>query len=129
VQEEKDLLDLTEEEIYLKRMSDEANGDLLYLSEDQKKQRLEEAERRRFGRYWVWEGYFNEKHEAQWLDTVEALKHVNEQVLEDIEDYILLEGFKPLKDDKIQKLIDEDQAERITNEKKLRKKGADEYFK
>lgn len=29
----------------------------------------------------------------------------------------------------MQKLIDEDQKERIANEKKLRKKGADEYYK
>jgi hypothetical protein len=34
VQEEKDPLELTEEEIYLKRMSDEANVDLLYLSDE-----------------------------------------------------------------------------------------------
>lgn len=99
---------MTEEEIYLKRMSDAANVDLLFLSDEQKKKHLEEAERKKFGRYWVWEGYFNEKNEQKWLDTVEALKHVNEQVLEDIEDYILLEAFKPWKEDKIQKFIDED---------------------
>lgn len=62
MQEEKDPLELTEEEIYLKRMSDEANVDLLFLSDEQKKQHLEEAERKKFGRYWVWEGYYNEKN-------------------------------------------------------------------
>ena len=50
-------------------------------------------------------------------------------MIEDIEDYILLEAFKPLKEDKIQKIIDEDQNERMLNEKKLKKKGADEYYK
>ena len=129
VPEEKDPLELTEEEIYLKRMSDEANVDLLFMSEEQLRQHLEEAERKRFGRYWIWDGYFNEKNQQKWLNTAEALKHVNDQVIEDIEDYILLEAFKPLKEDKVQKLIDEDQKERIANEKKLRKKGADEYFK
>lgn len=77
VQEEKDPLLMTEEEIYLKRMSDEANVDLLFLTDDQKKQRLEEAERKRFGRYWTWDGYFNEKNKDLWLDTAEALKHIN----------------------------------------------------
>jgi len=62
VPEEKDPLEMTEEEIYLKKLSDEANVDLLYLSEDQMKQRLEEAERKKYGRHWIWEGYFNEKN-------------------------------------------------------------------
>lgn len=129
VPEEKDPLEMTEEEIYLKRMSDEANVDLLYLSEEQKRQRLEEAERKKFGRYWVWEGYFNEKNKDLWLDTVEALKHINEQVIEDIEDAILLEAFKGVNDkNKLQKMIDDDQKERMTNEKKLTKKGADEWY-
>ena len=39
---------------------------------------LEEAERKKYGRYWIWEGYFDEKHTEMWLDTAEALKHVNE---------------------------------------------------
>jgi len=122
-------LQMTEEEIYLKRMSDEANVDLLYLSDLEKKQRLEEAERKKFGRYWIWDGYFNEKNKDLWLDTAEALKHINEQVIEDIQDYILLEAFKGMPEMKIQKFIDEDQKDRITNEKKLRKKGAEEYYK
>lgn len=92
---------MTEEELYLKKMSDEANVDLLFLTDDQKKARLEEAERKKYGRYWIWEGYFNEKNEQMWLDTAEALKHVNEQVIEDIEDVILLEAFKGVGEAKI----------------------------
>lgn len=113
VPEEKDPLEMTEEEIYLKKLSDEANVDLLYLSEDQMKQRLEEAERKKYGRHWIWEGYFNEKNQSKWLATAENLKHINDQVIEDVQDYILLEGFKPMKEDKVQKMIDEDQKERI----------------
>jgi len=79
-------------------MSDEANIDVLFMSEEQKKQHLEEAERKKFGRYWIWELYFNQKNEAKWLKTAEDLKHVNDQVIEDIEDYILLEAFKPMKE-------------------------------
>jgi hypothetical protein len=33
----------------------------------------------------------------KWLDTAEALKHINDHVLQDIEDSILLEGFKGMK--------------------------------
>lgn len=99
---------MTEEEIYLKKLSDEANVDLLYLTEDQKAAKLEEAERKKYGRYWTWEGYFNEKNKEMWLNTAEALKHINDQVIEDIEDFILLEAFKGQSESKIQKFIDED---------------------
>ena len=99
--QEIDPLQMTEEEIYLKRMSDEANVDLLYLSDLEKKQRLEEAERKKFGRYWIWDGYFNEKNKEMWLETAENLKHINEQVIEDIQDFILLEAFKGMQELKI----------------------------
>merc|ERR1711957_181689 len=48
-----------------------------------------------------------------------ALKHVNDHVLQDIEDYILLEGFKKDKPDRVRKIIEDDHASRITNTKKL----------
>lgn len=78
VVEEKDPLEMTEDEIYFKRMSEGENVNLSYMSEDQKAQFLEDMERKRFGRYWIWEGYFNQKHEQQWLDTTESLKHINQ---------------------------------------------------
>lgn len=40
-----------------------------------------------------------------------------------------MEAFKGLNEAKVQKLIDEDQKERIGNEKKLRKKDAEDYYK
>lgn len=49
VVEEKDPLTMTEDEIYLKRLSGEE--DLSLLSDDQRKHRLEEIERKKFGRY------------------------------------------------------------------------------
>ena len=64
------------------------------LSEAQKQAALDKKEREEYGRYWVWEGYFNEKNKDQWLETVEMLKNINDHVLQDIEDAILLEGFK-----------------------------------
>lgn len=64
------------------------------LSEAQKQAAIEKKEREEYGRYWVWESYFNEKNKEQWLETVEMLKNINDHVLQDIEDAILLEGFK-----------------------------------
>ena len=127
--EEKDPLEMTEEELYLKKLSDEANVDLMFLSEGEKQKKIEEAERKKYGRYWIWEGYYNEKKMDLWLDTAEALKHVNDQVNEDIEDSILLKAFKGVSEAKVQKMIDDDQKERLLNEKKLKKNNADEWYK
>ena len=48
-------------------------------------------------------------------------------VLQDIEDYILLQGFKGTKPAQIQKLIENDHAERIMHQKKLLGKEGEEY--
>merc|ERR1712113_444662 len=54
-----------------------------------------EKELAEYGRTWIWEGYFNEdEHTPNWKEGAERLRHINPQVLEDIEDYILLDGFK-----------------------------------
>jgi hypothetical protein len=70
-----------------------------------------------YGRFWIWEGYFNEKNKEKWLECAEALKHVNDHVLQDIEDFIILKGFGREKPDKIRQLIDEDHRTRIAYEK------------
>lgn len=74
-------------EIYA-RLQLEANSEVEGLNEQQKAERKEELERRRYGRLWMQEGYFNEKNSGKWLEAAEILKTVNEHVLEDIEDYI-----------------------------------------
>lgn len=66
-----------------------------------------------YGRYWMWDGYFNEKNQQMWLDTAEQLKHVNNHVLQDIEDYILLQGFKKERPDKVKEAIELDHQARI----------------
>lgn len=50
-------------------------------TEEEIEREKEEAEREIYGRYWMWEGYFNEKKKDQWLETAEMLKHVNPHVL------------------------------------------------
>lgn len=69
---------MTIEELYLKKLQDEANVDILYLTEGQKEEMIADAERKKYGRYWVWEQYYNEKNQQIWLDTAEALKHIND---------------------------------------------------
>lgn len=56
----------------------------------------------------MWEGYYHQKNTAQWLETAENLKHINDHVLEDIEDAILLEAFKGLKPEKVRDFIEND---------------------
>lgn len=81
-----------------------------------------------YGRYWIWEGYFNEKIKQKWLDTAEALKHINDHVLQDIEDFILLKGFgRGVKPDKIREMIEDDHKSRIELNKKMMEDGVEEY--
>lgn len=69
---------MTTEELYLKKLQDEANVDILYLTEGQREANIEEAERKKYGRYWIWDSYFNDKNRQLWLDTADALKHIND---------------------------------------------------
>jgi len=31
----------------------------------------EELDRKTYGRFWVWDGYYNERNREQWLETAE----------------------------------------------------------
>ena len=43
-------------------------------------------EREKYGRFWLWENYSNPLNEPKWLENAEKLKHVNDHVIQDIED-------------------------------------------
>lgn len=101
---------------------------MIKKSDEQLKAMREDIEREIYGRYWMWEGYYNEKNQPQWLETAEALKNVNDHVLQDIEDSILLESFKGMKPDKIRDFIENDHNERILAQKKLFGKGSEEFM-
>ena len=83
------------------------------MTDDQLKARKEEEERKIYGRHWIWDGYFSEKNTQKWLDTAEDLKHINDHVLQDIEDAIILEGFKGVKKDKLKSVIEDDHLSKI----------------
>jgi len=95
-EEVKDPAHMTEEEIIASKLNDDGNG-VSNLSEAQLAAKKEEEERKKYGRFWIWDSYFSEKNMQKWLETAEALKHINNHVLQDIEDFILLEGFKGMK--------------------------------
>ena len=119
---------MTEEQIYAQKLENEAHGGL-NMSEAQKAAAEERKERMTYGRYWIWDGYFNDKNKQKWLDCAEALKHVNDHVLQDIEDYILIKGFGKEKPEKIRQMIDDDHKARIAFEKNQMEAGpeADEW--
>jgi len=35
----------------------------------------------KYGRMWIWDGYFNPKNRERWLAAAEKLRHVNPHVL------------------------------------------------
>jgi len=91
-------------------------NDPAYLAEQARlKEEADKKERETYGRFWVWEGYFNEKLQQKFLDTAEMLKHVNEHVLQDVEDFILLKGFKGMKMDAVKEKIEADRKQRIAH--------------
>lgn len=62
------------------------------------------------------------------MDTAEDLKHINDHVLQDIEDFILLEAFKGMKPDKIRDFIENDHNLRINEQKKLLGKESEAFM-
>ena len=67
---------------------------------------------------WIWEGYFAPAKKEQFLACAEKLRHINPHVIQDIEDFLLLEGLKGKKPIEIKKLIENDH-----NQKKHKKKN------
>ena len=82
-------------------------------SDEELKVLKDDAARKIYGRFWIWEGYYNEANNQKWLDTANDLKSINDHVLQDVEDYILLESFKGMKPDKIRDFIENDHELRL----------------
>ena len=80
---------LTEEEIYAKKVEKEEAG-TTNMTDKEIAALTERKEREKYGRFWLWENYSNPLNEQKWLENAERLKHINDHVIQDIEDYILL---------------------------------------
>lgn len=91
---------LTEEEIYAKKVEKEEAG-TTNMTEKEIVLLQEKKEREKYGRFWLWENYSNPLNEPKWLENAERLKHINDHVIQDIEDHILLLSFKNMKQHEI----------------------------
>jgi|JI6StandDraft_1071083.scaffolds.fasta_scaffold05651_7 hypothetical protein len=77
---------------------------------------MEEEERKKYGRYWIWNNYCDEEHRKLFEVCVELLRHINKAVHQDIEDSIIREGMLPNKRDRQNEQLKE-AAEELKNMK------------
>ena len=70
----------------------------------------------------IWEGYYHPGKTEVWLGAFEKLRHINTHVVEDIEDYLMLETFKGKSLTQIKAIIEAD----LANRKKKKGKSKEE---
>lgn len=87
---------MTEEEIYLIKV-EKAEAGTTNMTDKEIAALADKKERDKYGRFWLWENYSNPLNEPKWLENAERLKHVNDHVIQDIEDFIILKSFKDMK--------------------------------
>lgn len=75
---------------------------------------------------WIWEGYFHLNRKEQWISAADKFRHINTHVIQDIEDSILLEGFKGKKPIEIKKIIDQDLHGKRSKKKNRNKEEEEE---
>lgn len=79
------------------KMTEKEQAALLSQQTYELRQAELEAERKeiqKYGRMMIWEGYFHPSKSEQWIQASEKLRHINAHVIQDIEDFIMLEAFK-----------------------------------
>ena len=55
---------------------------------------LKRKELQKYGRMMIWEEYYHPGKIETWLNAFEKLRHINTHVIQDMEDFIMLEAFK-----------------------------------
>ena len=80
--------ELTPEELFLKR-------------EEETRE-----EREQFGRFWIWDRYISEGKRGYWQEMAELMTHINDHVVEDIDDHIKMNIFKIKKQKDLDKYLD-----------------------
>jgi len=79
-EEEKKIL--SEEQIHRKRLEEKLNvSNTSHFSEAQKEKEKEKQEIEKYGRMWIWEGYFNPVNREKWFAAAEKLRRVNPHVI------------------------------------------------
>jgi len=70
----------------------------------------------------MWEGYYHPAKTEVWLEAFEKMRHINAHVIQDIEDFIMLEAFKGKTQAQIRTIIETD----LANRKKKKGKSKEE---
>ena len=92
---------------------------------------MKRKELQKYGRMLMWEEYYHPSKTENWITAFEKLKHINTHVIQDMEDYIMLEAFKdpsqkPKTLEQIQKIIDNDLAARKKRKGKSKEEEEEE---
>lgn len=87
----------------------------------------DEPDIEKYGRKWIWHTYISEAIKGEWENAAGMLKHINEHVIQDIRDWILIQGFDP-KVQKDRKAIAEKVDTLLVNPEKLKSKEGKEEF-
>lgn len=79
----KDPMHMNTEELIAYRLEQAASGENTGITKSEAQLELEheEKERKEYGRFWIWDGYFNDKNKEKWLACAEQLKHINDHVI------------------------------------------------
>ena len=73
---------LSEEQVHRKRIEEKLNtSSTSHFSESQKEKEKDKQEIERYGRMWIWEGYFNPAKREQWFAASEKLRKINPHVI------------------------------------------------
>ena len=89
------------------------------------KKKLEEEEMKKYGRKWIWQNYISENRKEDWLNVAEDLRHINDHVIQDIQDYILISAFPKKKQEKRNEIAKEVEG-LLLNSFKIKNKTAKE---
>lgn len=60
---------------------------------DQEIKKKEKEEMEKYGRKWIWQGYISENRKENWTEAAETLRHINDHVIQDIQDYIMIQAY------------------------------------
>jgi hypothetical protein len=89
---------------------------------EEAKQKQDEEDRK-YGRYWIWEGILLETYYPEWRSAADLIDGLNQHVIEDIQDYVIKESFKPDTEDgkkviaQVKAKIEEERKEKLSNMK------------
>ena len=110
-----------EEEQKEEEPEEEEDEEVIAAREAAKQKKLEEEEMKKYGRKWIWQNYISENRKNDWLNCAEDLRHINDHVIQDIQDFILIKGY-PKQKQKDRKAIKSEVDQLLTQSDKVENK-------